>query len=52
MQSMHVLGFDLAGATAQEQGCDAGSDFSFLDLHNQANYASRYYSQKLQVGHM
>ena len=49
MQSLSVLGWDLAEATGQEQGCGPGSDFGFLDLQNQTSYASHYYRQKLEV---
>ena len=49
MQSINVLGLDIAEATAQEQGCDPGSDFVFLDLQNHTSYATHYYRQKLEV---
>lgn len=49
MQSLSVLGWDLAEATAQEQGCGLGCDFAFLDLQNQTSHASHYYRQKLEV---
>ena len=49
VQSLSALGRDLGEATAQEQGCEPGSDFAFLDLENQTSYATHYYRQKLQV---
>ncbi|CAB4034808.1 Tetratricopeptide repeat 14, partial [Paramuricea clavata] len=48
VQSINVLGLDVAEATAQEQGCDPGSDFVFLDLQNHTSYATHYYRQKLE----
>jgi hypothetical protein len=49
VQSINVLGLDIAEATTQEQGCDPGSDFVFLDLQNHTSYATHYYRQKLEV---